>query len=368
MASSRALAAAGIGRGTPDPPGGEIDRDRAGEPTGLLYERALGWVERASREAWADRFGEGAAEASRRYAAAGITTVEDAAVDPATEARYRAAEARGQLRIRVRRMQVSPAGWFEPPWALAREPAADAPLKVFVDGGYRCAVRLLRPGGLVARGFLFYAPEALADLLVTAWRRGWRITCHAIGNVGVETCLAAVEAALRREPRGEGRVRLDHALFLPEGLVPRLRALGLPVVTQPVFLHDYGPPGPGLPPDVRPHPFGHLYAAGVVQAFSSDYPCGSLSPLVGIAAAATRRVRTGARADDEPGVPVAAGLEACTLGAARAAGLEADCGSLVPGKRADLVVLDRDPLTVAPEALPGLRVLRTFVEGRQVWP
>src|SRR5882762_10980080 len=73
VANSRALAEAGVVRATPDPPGGEIARDKSGEPTGLLFERALSRVETASREAWEARFTEVARAASRRYAALGIT-------------------------------------------------------------------------------------------------------------------------------------------------------------------------------------------------------------------------------------------------------------------------------------------------------
>src|SRR5436309_563766 len=93
VANSRALAEAGIARGTPDPIGGEIARDKAGEPTGLLFERALSRAETASREAWETRFVEVARAASRRYAALGITAIQDAAVTPAMARRYADARA-----------------------------------------------------------------------------------------------------------------------------------------------------------------------------------------------------------------------------------------------------------------------------------
>ncbi|MBI4011775.1 MAG: amidohydrolase [Candidatus Rokubacteria bacterium] len=368
VANSRALATAGITRATCDPPGGEIGRDRDGEPTGLLFERAMASVERASREGWEGRFVEVASAASRRFAALGLTTVQDAAVGPALERRYAAADAAGRLAIRVARMVVAPSGWFDPPWAEARTRGAGRTLKVFVDGGYRCAMRLPRDGREVASGFLFYRQAELAELLVTAWRNGWRVTCHAIGNLGVETCVGAVEDALARERRGAGRVRLDHAMFLTSALISRIRALGLPVVTQPSFLYDQGPPAFTLPADLRCRPFGSLRAAGIPQAFSSDYPCGTAAPLVGVYAAVARRARDGRPADPEEAVPVEAALAAYTREAARACGIEAECGTLEVGKRADLVILDRNPLEVPAEAVLGLRVTGTVVGGREVWP
>jgi predicted amidohydrolase YtcJ len=371
VANSRALRAAGIGRSTPDPPGGEIGRDRAGEPAGLLFERAMAAVEGASRAGGESRFLDVVAAASRRYAAVGITTVQDAAVSPAMEARYREAERAGRLGIRVLRMAVTDSGWFEPPWALARTPVPDGEerwLKVFVDGGYRCAMRLRRDGETVTRGFLFYARDELAALLAAAWRSGWRVTCHALGNLGLETCLGAVEDAVRREPRGADRVRIDHALFVDEIALGRLQGLGVPVVTQPVFLYDQGVAGAGRLGGLHERPFGRLQDAGVRQAFSSDYPCGGLAPLTGLYAAVTRRTRDGRRADEEPGMSVEAALGAYTIEAARAGGLDRQCGSLAAGKAADLVVLDRNPLDVAPEELHRIRVLSTFVAGRPAWP
>jgi predicted amidohydrolase YtcJ len=325
-------------------------------------------VERASREGWEARFVEAAAAASRRFAAVGLTTVRDAAVGPALERRYREAEAAGQLAIRVLRLRVSAAGWFHPPWDEVREPGEGRTLKVFVDGGYRCAMRLARDGAEVTSGFLFYRRGELAEGLVRAWRSGWDVACHAIGNLGIETCLDALEDALRTEPAGAGRVRIEHALFLTPALIARLRALGVPVVVQPAFLYDGLARGRSLPPDLRPMPFASLRAAGVPLAFSSDYPCGTLAPFPGIFAAVTRRSRDGEPEDPTEALPVGAALEAYTIGAARAAGLAAECGSLAPGKRADLVLLEANPLAVAPEALRDLRVLETRVAGRVVWP
>jgi predicted amidohydrolase YtcJ len=140
------------------------------------------------------------------------------------------------------------------------------------------------------------------------------------------------------------------------------------VVTQPVFLHDQGVAGAARLGGLHERPFGRLHDAGIAQAFSSDHPCGGLAPLTGIHAAVTRRGREGERVDAEPGMPVDAALGAYTIEAARAGGLDRLCGSLAAGKSADLVVLDRNPLAVAPDELGRIRVLSTFVAGRRVWP
>jgi predicted amidohydrolase YtcJ len=361
VANSRALAAAGIGRGTPDPAGGEIARDKSGEPTGLLFERAMSAVETASRAGAETRFVEVAAAASRRYARLGITSIQDAAVTPAMAKRYAEARAAGALGIEVGEVMVGSHGWFERP-----DDAAPGTLKVFVDGGYRCAMRVMRDGVPRTSGFLFYERAELTVLLLEAWRAGRRVVCHAIGNLGIETAIGAIEDAVRTMPEGRSRVRIDHAIFLTRELIARLAELQVWVVAQPSFLWDMGLPQARTQspdPDVLQRPFGSTLRVGAHQAFSSDFPCGSNAPLLGIAAAVTRRSRAGQVAAPDEAVTPAEALEAYTLGAARAAGMGDVCGSLEAGKRADLLVLSADPLTCPPAEIAGIRVEETWLKG-----
>jgi predicted amidohydrolase YtcJ len=355
VANSAALAAAGISRATPDPPGGEIARDKSGEPTGLLFERAMGAVEVASRAGWQSRFGEVARAATLRYAALGLTTIQDAAVAPDAARLYAAARQAGALAIDVGEIRVGSTGWFDPP----DDAAPGAPLKLFADGGYRCAMRL----GDRVTGFLFYDREALSARLLGAWRARRDVVCHALGNLGVETAVGAIEDALAREPAGRDRIRIDHAMFLDRGLPARLVDLGVWVVVQPSFIWDHGGGSPA--PEVLLRPFATARAAGLRQAFSSDFPCGENSPLLGIQASVTRRTRLGEPSGPEEALPAEAALRAYTLDAARAAGYP-DRGVLAPGKRADLLVLSGDPLGCPPEAIKDIRVLQTWVEGRKI--
>ena len=358
VANTRALGDAGITRATPDPRGGEIGRDKAGEPTGLLFERAMSTAEARSREGAESRFVDVAAAASREFARHGITTLQDAAVTPAMAARYAAARRAGALAVQVDEMMVGSAGWFERP----DDAAPGRTLKLFVDGGYRCAIRLPRDGR--TSGFLFYERDELAAILVAAWRAGRRVTCHAIGNLGIERAIDAIGDALLRVPAGRELVRIDHAMFLTDDLIARIRDLGLWVVEQPSFLYDVGGVTPA--PEIRLRPFRTLRDRGVRQAFSSDFPCGALAPLVGVYAAVTRKTKRGDTVEADEAISVDAALEAYTLGAAIAAGLDRDCGSLVPGKRADFLVLSDDPRTIAPERLLTVDILETWIAGARV--
>jgi len=153
-------------------------------------------------------------------------------------------------------------------------------------------------------------------------------------------------------------------MFLTDDLIARIRDLGLWVVEQPSFLYDVGGSSPAL--GIRLRPFRTLRDRGVRQAFSSDFPCGALAPFVGVYAAVTRKTKRGDTIDGDEAVSIDAALEAYTLGAAMAAGLDRDCGSVVVGKRADFLVLADDPRAVAPERLLTLNVLETWVSGVRV--
>jgi len=365
VVNSHALAEGGIARGTPDPPGGQIARDKAGEPTGLLFERAMSRVETASREAWEARFTDVVRAACRRYAGVGITAIQDTAVTPMMSRRYAVARADSALGIDVGEVMVGSTGWFEQP-----HDAEPGPLKLFVDGGYRCAMRLTRDGVPRTSGFVFYTPDELTAMLLAAWRAERTVVCHAIGNVGIETVVGAIETAVRAMPEGRTRVRIDHAIFLTRELIARIADLGVWVVVQPSFLWDWRGPSAAPAPDpaILTRPFASAARAGVKQAFSSDYPCGTNAPLLGIAAAVTRTSRDGHVAEPDEAISVAAGLEAYTLGAARAAGIDGVAGSLEVGKRADLLVLSSNPFDTPSTALASIRVLQTWVGGVRVDP
>jgi predicted amidohydrolase YtcJ len=134
-------------------------------------------------------------------------------------------------------------------------------------------------------------------------------------------------------------------------------------VVQPSFILDHGGQAPA--PDVLLRPFATARAAGLRQAFSSDFPCGENAPLMGLQAAVTRRTRRGEASGPEEALPAEAALQAYTLDAARAAGLD-DRGCLMAGKRADFLVLSDDPTVCPPETIGAVRVLQTWVEGRRI--
>lgn len=371
--NSLALALAGVTRETPDPPGGQIDRDAQGEPTGVLRETARDLVHDIIPPETAEEVESAIVEAFRRYVTAGITGVHDALVDEKTMGAYMRLHQRGDLALRVYMMfqpQVLdflmaaelPTG-FGDPWLQV------GPLKILLDGGIgaRTAAQTEayehEPDN---RGIMWMEQDALDDLVLRAHQAGFQVATHTIGNRAVEAVLTAYRRALNRLPRPDHRLRIEH-LSLPLGdQVERVASMGIVVGTQPVFIYEAADTyitNLGRTRGEQVLPFRKLLDAGVPLAGSSDSPVASYVPMLSIQAAVTRRTQTGGIVGIGQEVTVAEALHMYTLGGAYASREEQIKGSLVPGKLADLVVLDRDPFDVPADELSEIAVDMTVIGG-----
>ncbi|WP_433532868.1 amidohydrolase [Micromonospora sp. CA-263727] len=399
--NSAGLALLGYGTATPDPAGGHLERDRRGRPTGVLIEQASFVAESLTRRASADDAGwvARATAHSRLLARHGITRIGDLAVPPEGVARYAAAAA--DLAVTVHRWHVGPAEIGDPT-VPDLDPDQDPghpriPLggfKLLVDGGERCdlcltggqvlrsaaglpravlrhgrrALALSRRGGTPTRrpdgrwhnGLRVLERDRLAGAVRAAATRGLTPALHAVGNGAVTDALAAVD--------GLGRpARIEHAMVCDPATARRLADAGVQVVAQPSFLYDLGAELTmlPLPAPLTLIPLRTLLDAGTSVAASSDYPAGTLSPLVGIQAAVTRRVADGTVVHHEEGLAVEEALAAYTSAAAAALGMAGQAGVLRPGAAADLVELDRDPVRTDPEQITAIRVTGTWRTGHR---
>lgn len=412
VASSAGLRAAGITRYTKDPAGGRIVRDRKGEPTGELLETAAGPVEALARTAAAGTSYDDWLAAAERYCKAlfaeGITHVCDPGVDAMLEGYLRRAEAEGHLPLPVTAFLVSRLGLFQPPEDRMGGPAtrghrdgADiAGLKLFADGGSRCAVcvglleslaglgslviravRLRRPAlllsphspdrprlrtnGRIHLGYLHYTRDDLATMCARAAVRGFRLAVHAAGNAAIDNVLSAFE---QREV-GHRRHRVEHLVVLDGKQAHRLAEVGAIGVVQPAYIRKFGDAWNAMltPPRLRSIPLRTLLDAGLDLAGSSDSPVASSSPLQGMHAAVTRRTDGGTVHQADEAISPLEALRLWTTGAALAVDKPAEIGKIRPGARADLVILSDNPLETPPEAFPRIRVVRTLVAGRTVF-
>jgi predicted amidohydrolase YtcJ len=383
--NSRALAAAGIGKETPDPEGGRILRRADGTPSGVLVDNAMDLLERVIPP-------DSPADVARRLSAAGracvrvgLTQVQDAsgyAVDQIA-ALERLAED-GALPLRVY-ATVSPepdslAAFFAKGVRVgggSRLLTVRA-IKAYADGalGSRGAALLAdysdEPG---KRGLLVTPPERLEAIARQARASGWQLWIHAIGDRGNRLSLDVFRraASAPAPPGSVSRPRIEHAQVVAPEDVPRFGREGVIASMQPVHATS---DMPWAEARVGPARIAGAYAwrtlkrAGARLAGGSDFPVESENPLHGFYAAVTRQDLRGQPSGGwRPAERLtrAEALALFTSDAAWAAFEEGSRGKIAPGFAADLTVFAKDPMTAPEPEIPTIPVVLTVVDGRVAW-
>jgi predicted amidohydrolase YtcJ len=364
------LRAVGVDAGTAAPPGGVIERDARGEPTGLLFEEAA-WqapLPAPSRPRAVD-----AVRAAQRLAhARGATQVHDFEARGGLAA-WLDLHADRELTLRVlasRRADVLDAVLAtELRTGFGDERLRLGPVKAFMDGtlGSRTA-RMLEPFADGGDGVEITSRAAFAALVRRAAEGDLAVAVHAIGDRANRDALDAfAETADAWRPRGL-RPRIEHAQLLAPADVARFAALGVVASMQPTHAtadRDIADAAWGARA-ASAYAWRALADAGATLAFGSDAPIEDLDPLAGLHAAVNRTSDGRPPWRPEQALDPLRALRAFTTGAAEAAGFERRVGTLAPGMLADLVVLDGDPVAGPPEAIGAIRVVATMVGGRWV--
>jgi len=383
LANRRALELAGIGRDTPNPPGGEIVKGPDGEPTGMLIDAAQGPVLRQVR-APAASLREQIEAAQEACLAAGLTGVHDAGIGDAEIALYRKLCDEGRLKLRIYGMVSVGTGP-----AAADYLARNRPLVGYGDGRFTLrAVKCFADGALGSRGAWLLAPYSdrpghaglstqkpgeLAALAAAAADGGWQVCTHAIGDRANREVLDAYERVLKGRAGGELRFRVEHAQVIDPGDLPRFARLGLVPSMQPTHATSdmrWAADRLGEARLAGAYAWATLANSGAHLAFGSDFPVESERPLRGFHAAVTRQDRRGEPAGGwcpAERLSREEALRAFTVGAARAAFEEALKGTLESGKYADFVVLSRDILSCEPAELLTTEVVMTVIGGEVVF-
>ncbi|GAB6195228.1 amidohydrolase [Lysobacter xanthus] len=361
------------------PPGGRIERSGA-KASGVFVDAAMELVDRvvpAVDEATATRALELGMKAAVEH---GLTGVHDAGVSREDLARYiRLADA-GRMPLRIDAMADGDHAAFAQlcEKGLYRHPGGHLQMrsiKLYIDGalGSRGAA-MLEPYSDAhdSHGLLVIEPAKLRDVVARAKRCGVQVATHAIGDRGNREVLDAFEAALGANP-GDHRWRIEHAQVLAPADLPRLAKLGVIASMQPTHATSDMPWAEdrvGPQRIVGAYAWRQLRDAGTRLALGSDFPVESVDPRLGLYAAATRTDAAGLPKGGwrpEEKLTAFEALRGFTLDAAYAGFDEARVGSLEPGKRADFVVLDEDPVAIPPERLKDLHVRSTWVDGRAVY-
>ena len=399
--NTAALERAGIGERTPDPPDGRIERDAAGRPTGVLHDGAMRLVARLVPPASAAELRAGLLAAQAHLHSLGITRFQDACVGAAGELgipdvfdTYRQAAEDGALTC-----QVVGALWWDRARGLGQVDDLLARRERAGQGGrFRATTVKLKLDGVCEtftaamsepylerhgeRGRLFIEPEPLREVTGRLAAEGFQLHFHAIGDLAVSSALDAL-AALPAGPRRAARHHIAHLQFIAPPDLERFRALGVVANFQPLWacnepqMEELTLPFVGPERAAWQYLIGSLARGGTRIAFGSDWPVSSADPLQEMHVAVNRvkseRLgRPGEAECEDPFLPAEAitvdeAIGAFTSGVDWVNHTEHAAGTLAPGMRADVAVLDQDLYAIPPSQIGATSVAMTVASGDVVF-
>lgn len=391
LLNANALGRVGLTDDSKDPSGGRYLRDAAGHLSGVLVDNAMD-VRPSDPAAHPfaarpDELEAALVAAGKECVALGLTTVTDMGVAAEAVAAYQAVREKKALPLRAALFLTDEPAllqeWFE------RGPLLDSEARLIVRG-----VKLYADGALGSRGAALLEPysddpgnlglltssqDHMADVVRRAVASGFQVGIHAIGDRGNLVALDAFEQGLSRhssnraQPPKDPRCRIEHVQVMRPLDIQRMARLGIIASIQPTHATSDMPWAPARLGERRlagAYAWRKVLNATGRIALGSDFPVESPDPRLGLYAAVSRQDPAGNPAGGWlPGEKLTRieALRGFTLDAARSLFLEDQVGSLTVGKRADLVVWARDPMTVPDLEIPKVEIDFTYVDGERVF-
>jgi predicted amidohydrolase YtcJ len=374
-----AITTAGVTAKTPDPSGGKIIRDAKGAPAGVFVDNAKALVGKVVPPPRPEDRDLAFAKAQDVLLAKGVTAVADMGTSMADWGAFRRAGDSGRLQVRIMAYANSfetlelvagpePTGW------LYDDRLRMGGIKLFLDGALGSRGAVLKapyqddPG---AKGLPLLTPAQLRNLMSRASMDNFQSAVHAIGDAANAEVLAAIEE-LSESYKGDQRWRIEHAQIIDPADLSRLGKHGIIASMQPLHqTSDRLMAEARLGPDRLDgaYPWRSVMTVGGRLAFGSDAPVEPADPFAGIAAAISR---TDAKGEPFGGwfpqetVSRETALAGFTSDAAFAGFAEGRFGRLVPGERADFLLVDRDPLLASPDEIRSTQVIQVWIGGVKV--
>lgn len=376
--NSLALKLAGIDRNTADVPGGVIERDANGEPTGIIKDAAKDLVLRAIGTPSPDQIDATVARGIELALSKGVTQVHPTELDTNSFDSTRRLRMKGETGLRFRHY-LPLKDWEAQSDLITREGQGDD----WVQWG---ACKVVFDGSLGSRTARFYEPyaddPATRGIIVTdrgdltAWitaadKAGLQVTTHAIGDEANDIVLDTLAAVAKANGPRDRRFRVEHVQHMKPHAIPRFKAQNVIASVQPYHAIDDGRWAVRRIGEERlktSFAFGSLVRTGAHVCMGSDWPVAPIDPLTGLEAAVARETLDGLNPDGwfpEQRVTLAQAMHCYTREGAYAGFNEQKLGAILPGLLADFVVWDRDFTTDDLDKLLEAKVLRTIVGGVQ---
>ena len=388
-ANSAALKLAGIDKNTPEPARGRIERDpKTGEPSGTLRESAMNLVEDIVPKPEDPVWEETIVRAQKMANGLGITSIQEAYITPRALKIYHDVASRGALTVRVQCALITDAGKPDSQvdeFIALREKYAVGDMlrassaKLFEDGGMEGHTAALlepytdRPG---YSGEVYWDLERFVSIGTRLDKAGFQLHIHVIGDKATRVALDAIAAIRKANGFSDTRPQLAHLELVDPGDIARFRQLEVVANFSPLWaysdewIEESTLPALGRERTGRLYPMQSFFDAGAVVSAGSDWPVSGLNPFEAVQVGMTRQpVNDPAASSWIPAerATLPELLAAYTVNGAYANHLEKITGSLETGKAADFIVLDRNLFSTPVHEIGKTRVLRTFVNGKEVY-
>nr|WP_156351324.1 amidohydrolase [Sphingomonas sp. Leaf25] len=379
-ANTAAIKAAGITAQTKSPPGGRIELAN-GQPSGVFVDSAATLFDAAKPKPSPRERNAAFLKAQDTLLSNGITATADMGTTVDDWQVFRRMGDIGQLRVRIMSYgmgldtALSVAGSGPTPW-LYGDRLRMGGIKLYADGALGSRGAWLKapysdaPG---QRGLSFIGDTTLLNVMSRATMDNFQLAIHAIGDQANRQVLDAI-AEIASSYKDDRRWRIEHAQVIDPADLPALGRNGTIASMQPVHATGDRTMAEARLGEARlkgAYAWATVLRGGGRLAFGSDYPVESPNPFVGWAAAFTREDANGQPPGGwrpEERVTREQAWKAFTQDAAYAGFAEQRFGSLLPGQKADFLVVDRDPVAATPAELRATKVLETWVGGYRAWP
>jgi len=389
LVNSYVLKKSGITKNTPDPFGGEIQRDPVtGEPTGILKETAMDLINtgdvktQRSPEDEAEKTWQGYLLAMKEARELGVTSVQNAGSED-FEA-YEKLQKEGELtcRIDIGKPLTGDTDILNKYKELSGKYPDSGDwirfgyLKAFIDGSMGSGTALMfepyndEPS---TSGLAMWNYDEFENMVLTADKMGFQIGVHAIGDKGNNWILNAFEKAQQVNGKRDSRHRDEHTQTLQSSDIPRFAKLGVIPSMQPTHCisdKKFYEKRIGTERSKGAYAWRSLVDAGSVLAFGTDYQVEPLNPIEGLYAAVTRKERRGEDGEGwfpEQKLTMEEAIKFYTLGSSFAQFMENRKGMIKEGFLADIVIVDKDLLTIPENEIMSTRVDYTIVGGEVVY-